>query len=397
MTKCCECGKKIKGRLTTENAVFYDGKYWCKECFENKYFKCEECGEYHRTEEAYETVNGDYICRRCKERFYIRCSDCGYYERSGYLYETYDECLICENCRNDNYYQCEHCGNYVSIDDYYEEYGRTLCPNCYENYSEVIYDYHDFDDFCPYKMPDESRTNPTYGFEIEVAGERRYADEIMDLLNDHAVAMNDSSVDGFEIVTQPMTEQYFIIKFVPMLEKALKFMDNHGFKGHNKGGIHIHVNKEAFDLHMIRNLVTILYGNRLDRNTWLALSQRKQGAMDSWARMTGCRRYEDIDLYENIDYERHTALNYDDRTETYEFRIFNSNTRIERILKNFEIVLALMAYSKEEKEGYADTKGFLKFIDSRKLFYPNLSAFVQEKGIIEHYNKIYTEEELEAA
>lgn len=396
MTKCSYCGKRIKGRLTKENSVFYNGKYYCRECFERNYFRCDDCEEIHPRIEIHYTYDDRFICDACAENGYTRCSDCERMVHEDDTYRTYNDEIICPNCEED-YYRCEACSGLVHGDEVEEYDGYYYCPDCYNNLHRAIYCYHDFEDFYVHNTGEDEIHSPTFGFEIEVAGSRSYAPEVLEKFQDLAVLMDDSSVDGFEIVTQPMTEQYFTTKFLPILKDAMAFLEAKGFKGHNKGGIHIHVNSGSFDLHMIRNLVNILYGSELDRNTWLALSQRKESEMKSWARMTGNKSYEEIYYPGCVDYERHTALNYDDRTDTYEFRIFNSNTRIERILKNFEIVLALMAYSKEEKEGYADTKGFLRYIDSRKLFYPNLSAFVQEKGIIEHYNKIYTDEELEVA
>lgn len=396
MTNCCECGKRFKGGVRNNEVVFHNGYYYCKDCFERNYFRCDDCGEIHSRIEIHYTYNDRFICDACAENGYIRCSDCGRMVHEDDTYRTYNDEIICPNCEED-YYTCEECSGLVHRDDVEEYEGYYYCPDCYNNLQRAIYCYHDFDDFYVHNTDGDDRFSPTYGFEIEVAGSRSYAPEVLEKFQGLAVLMDDSSVDGFEIVTQPMTEQYFTTRFLPILKDAMAFLEAKGFKGHNKGGIHIHVNSGSFDLHMIRNLVNILYGSELDRNTWLALSQRKESEMKCWARMTGNRPYEEISYCNCVDYERHTALNYDDRTDTYEFRIFNSNTRVERILKNFEIVLALMAYSKEEKEGYADTKGFLRYIDSRKLFYPNLSAFVQEKGIIEHYNKIYTNEELEVA
>jgi hypothetical protein len=397
MTKCSYCGKRIKGRLTKENSVFFKGKYYCRECFEKNFFECDECHQIYEITDRTFTYNRDRICPSCREKFYRLCENCNEFVRYNDSYRTYNGEYICPNCEEEDYYRCEECDELVHRDDVEEYDGYYYCPDCYDNLHRAIYGYHDFEDFYVHHTGEDDRFSPTFGFEIEVEGNRSYAPEVLNKFQDLAVLMDDSSVDGFEIVTQPMTEQYFTTKFLPILKDAMTFLEAKGFKGHNRGGIHIHVSSGSFDLHMIRNLVNILYGSELDRNTWLALSQRKESAMKSWARMTGNRPYEEIDYQDSIDYERHTALNYDERTDTYEFRIFNSNTRVERILKNFEIVLALMAYSKEEEEGYADTKGFLRYIDSRKLFYPNLSAFVQEKGIMEHYNKIYTDEELEVA
>ena len=86
---------------------------------------------------------------------------------------------------------------------------------------------------------------------------------------------------------------------------------------------------------------------------------------------------------------RYTALHYDNRTKTYEFRIFNSNTRIERIKKNIQTVYSLVDYSKFREGTYnsANTGDYLEFVKHNGLFYPDLYAFIYDMGIIQRFEE----------
>ena len=101
MTKCSECGKRIKGRLTKKNSVFFNGKYYCKECFERNFFECDDCGEIHRRAEIHFTYNSRYICDGCAENGYIRCNDCGYLVPEEDAYRTYNGERICPDCADE--------------------------------------------------------------------------------------------------------------------------------------------------------------------------------------------------------------------------------------------------------------------------------------------------------
>ena len=98
--------------------------------------------------------------------------------------------------------------------------------------------------------------------------------------------------------------------------------------------------------------------------------------------------------------DRYTALNRDRRTKTYEFRIFNSNLRIERVMKNLECVFALLDYTKlykDEAHAVCDTYGFIRYVLEHEEDYPNLYDYFEERKIKDHFGIRYTEEELEAA
>ena len=78
--------------------------------------------------------------------------------------------------------------------------------------------------------------------------------------------------------------------------------------------------------------------------------------------------------------------------------IFNSNLRIERFLKNYECVLALLDYTKENEQNtlpVCNTVGFIEYVYSHSDKYENLYNFFVERQIKEHYKNGYDEHEIE--
>ena len=168
------------------------------------------------------------------------------------------------------------------------------------------------------------------------------------------------------------------------------FLNKEGFRGHNKGGIHIHVSQEVFTKEMLCVLRNVLYsGDSENLEVWKAITQRKQSEIDHWCRYDEAKDCSTI-LSSDCDYPkiasgRYTALNHDERTGTYEFRIFNSNTRIERIKKNIQTVYSLIDYANYKAPRYysANTVNYIEFVKENNEFYPDLYAFLYEMGIVQ--------------
>lgn len=403
---CKDCGKFVSAK----DGKIVNGEFICDECLNENYFKCDICGKYHKKDdmcyiedtqecictECYE--NGEYffcsvcghfysdnkliiledtqelVCKDCAELNFYQCDDCGRWFKS---VAVTDDCMaICEECWNKgDWIICEDCGRIINIDDSYlgdDEY--YYCEYCISDHqSGTIKAYHSFDDWdYRYEQEEQNTNNNIYfGFEIEVAGERGYSEEVDDKLRGRAVLMQDGSVDGFEIVTDPMTEKYYYNSFMPILEDTMGYLKKNDFKGHNEGGIHIHVSTSACN--NWESIRTLLNYNNID--LWTKLTQRKADKLQQWARL-----YSEQFGGSNTRYQ---ALNYDNRTNTYEFRIFNSNLRVERISKNFEIVLSLIDFvNNNVVNNYTDIKRYIKFVKDNKRQYQNLYNFMIEKEII---------------
>lgn len=381
-----------------------DGVLVCDECVENNYTVCSHCGNWVRNNRAITTVDTEEVyCESCARSHLYRCCNCGdYYENR--LDLDYRQLDVCEACAEEDYTHCDDCGYLVHSEDLMIDEGDEVCPECYQRRQNVILDYHASVNFEKKQLEDEE-TEEYFGLELEVAGSKSCAKEFQNIVGKKdIVLMNDGSIlpEGFEIITMPLSYKYINEQFRNNLDKGLKFLQEKGFNGHNYGGLHIHISREIFNKNQLGQIREILYGNKNDRKTWLILTQRKAEKMSRWTSMeNGYQFYSITDNqaeYPSIGSSRYTAVNYDDRTRTYEFRIFNSNLRIERIMKNIQIVKAIIDYTAEHREDerpVCNTTGLLEYIMQRRIFYPELSAYLDETNIYEqHIAKEYTLQEV---
>lgn len=391
--QCNDCELYTDDYITTS-----DGDYICTDC-EDNYFYCDECHEWHNEDDSVYVENEDIkICSHCFDNYFSYCNDCSKAIRDKNLTEGY-----CNDCYSDHYTECEECGETISIDDrYYDEDGeRDLCYECYQNTRNKVKDYGYTPDLNFLKIPIE-KTTLYYGLELEVSGEERYSGEFLDYFKEdekEVFLTHDSSIrdGGFEITTQPMTYAYILNELQPKLTKALKFLASNDFNSHNYGGLHIHTSREAWTRTQLAQLCEIMYGDENDRNTWLLITQRKEEKMEEWASMSSDDYdFDDVMSGDSPACERYTAVNF--RSDTIEFRIFNGNLRIERILKNLECVKAMYDYTytlKRKHTPQATTTKFLEYVMNRAELYPNLVSFIAERDIQQKHLQGITEDDLE--
>lgn len=395
IVKCDNCGEYVLEENSSETD---NGDVICKECKDNEYSICEHCGALLRHEDLIEIqAQGIWVCQDCANKHYYECECCGKYFVREDGRETFDNHWVCDDCCTFNYRICDDCGYAVHIDvaEYSESDEVDYCPDCAKEHPDCIYGYHEYDAFHKLKTKEEINPNEYFGLEIEVSGNRTYADEFLNIVP-NVVLMSDSSIEdgGFEIVTEPMTRKFLNDVFLPNLEKGMQFLNLHYFCGHNRGGIHIHVSQEVFSKEMLCALNQILYSEiENDFEVWKAISQRQNSEIQQWCKFKdsySCKEIlESDDTYPPLSESRYTALNYDSRTKTYEFRIFNSNTRIERIKKNLQTVYSLIDYSTKKSNDYrfATTIGYIDFVLENKETYPDLHEFLYEMGIVQRLNE----------
>ena len=81
--------------------------------------------------------------------------------------------------------------------------------------------------------------------------------------------------------------------------------------------------------------------------------------------------------------DRYEAINIGGKA-TIEFRIFNSSTRMDRILKNLEFVRSLCEYCEPSKFSLKSLnyKEFAKWMTGKSNRYPYLFSFMESKGIL---------------
>ena len=389
---CDDCGELIEEDRTYTT---YDNRTICKNCYEsNDYFTCERCG---KVVDDYHIVHiedtEEWVCEDCADEHYCQCMGCGEWYTSSKIISDSSNHHLCEDCC-DNYYTCAECGEFVHQNDcYWDDTGNEIyCEYCYntEIQNGFINSYHSNNDWTIHLTESELDNymldKLTLGLEIEVAGNAEYAEGFMERVdNDLIYLERDGSVAGFEIITQPMTKKYATELFKDKISKGFEFLKEHNFKGHNAGGIHIHVANYGDTRLTTYRLKRLLYNLDSDQQSlFLELTQRTKNELERWA--SNQVPYDMSIEYACLQNNRYESLNLDDRTGTLEFRIFNSNLRIERILKNIEMVYALLDYINSSSwNSSSDLYDWMRFVYDNNVNYPNLYLFIEEKHLREKY------------
>lgn len=391
---CDDCGELVEENKTL---ITHDNRIICEECYENNdYFTCERCGKV--VEDCHVVHIEDteeYVCEDCADENYYQCMECGNWYSSGKIITDTEGQHLCEDCYCDNYYTCAECGEFIHQDYAYLDEGSDdmYCEYCYDTaiQNRVINSYHSNNDWTVHLTENEldnyMSDKLTLGLEIEVAGSAEYAEGFMNKIdNDLIYLERDGSVTGFEIITQPMTRQYATEIFTDKISKGFEFLKEHNFKGHNAGGIHIHV-RLPYDnsdfMSCIFKLKKLLYNlPPCMQDLLLLISQRKSDNLKQWSDNTHYRKVTLQDCIKQC--SRYELLNMDGRTQTLEFRMFNSNLRTERIMKNIEVVLSLLDYVETYYTVEIYDKNlftWLDYVERNEEKYPNLVAFINEDKI----------------
>jgi hypothetical protein len=53
------------GKRKLFNQFMFDNEYYCEECFNEKFFVCNDCGEICLRDDSYTTVSNSVICDTC--------------------------------------------------------------------------------------------------------------------------------------------------------------------------------------------------------------------------------------------------------------------------------------------------------------------------------------------
>lgn len=385
-----------------------EDNFWHADCAEmNGLVLCDQCGRFE-DEDNITRYDGEKYCDSCADEWLVSCADCGDIVHREDARYTHDYGYVCETCYDRNYFTCDSCGEIYCIDERYVHGDDWLCERCYENVDE------DYDDDCEgyvhsygwkpngnfYQDDGTYKTccvgdDLYYGFELEVSGSQRFAPDFLDFFASDEKQLylkSDCSIigGGFEIVTHPMTYDYIHNHFAETLRKGLDALKSRKFKGHNKGGMHVHMSRRAFTYDQWCRMVRMMDAEENEK-AWLFLTQRKLGNLEDWAHLNMLRRgdiYSDRvgtdkgkKLFEERQYmnsgTRYCAIN--STPNTIEFRIFNSNLRIERVLKNIEVCQSLYDFTAQTRSDNPKITTYINYVRRHKDKYPNLVAFLKEK------------------
>lgn len=185
---------------------------------------CYCCGDMHDIEELREGLDGNLYCNDC-------------------YWETFDECNDCGRIMwRDNSY-------YVEREDI------CVCEYCYDNYCrDNINGYHCGGNLTFLGEGDSNALR--FGFELEVNHWRAnwarldtYAGEVRDILGDilYDIQEDGSILNGFEIISNPMTYDYYVAN-KGKIEEMLKYLQENEFQTYGDDcGVHIHITRQPLE------------------------------------------------------------------------------------------------------------------------------------------------------
>lgn len=135
---CYVCGRGVP----EDEAEYVDGHIHCRDCFNESYDHCNECGDVVDTDcsDAEYIEDVGWVCSSCLRAHYTQCSVCDNYEHDNEIKDYWTanggEGHICRACREDESVCmcCDECGAYAhpkfTRDVNTGRYTRTWCKDC---------------------------------------------------------------------------------------------------------------------------------------------------------------------------------------------------------------------------------------------------------------------------
>ena len=366
----------------------------CNDCVQT----CQRCDSIGSINESFFEVDGDTWCEACTDRRAYFCDSCEERNSWGTSYVSDRGEDWCESCIGNTSW-CDDC----------EEYNADGCDRCSEdmhNGERIIHDYSYRPDAIFHSTNKDERL--FFGIEIEVEGWESKSDSALHAYQlesmDLAYLKNDGSLNnGFEIVTHPMSHDFFkneASEFWGVLEDL---RSKHGMRvkawDASTCGLHIHISRTGFSggshMHRFLNLV---YSNP---DFYSTLAGRSS---DQWAKFTDIFHkeyvrdangdripYENGYGYEiktmrqfkhkldtNRNSDRYSAVNTLNR-ETLEMRIFRSTVNGDTIKSQLDLAHASVEYTRtltvqDVRNGALHESQFMSYIADNVELYPELNA-----------------------
>jgi DNA-dependent RNA polymerase auxiliary subunit epsilon len=371
---CIACNTELD---STDDNTFTtrSGDAVCESCM----VLCESCEDILSVDDDYNSVEGETWCETCTSNNAHWCDLCDSYF-TGYTYGT-DDCndTMCERCYENNTTYCEDCD-------------ATYLNGCEYNHDEdvdtrLIHDYSYRPDPKFHSSEDEN-TRLYFGIEVEteVRGgsyeNRRYAAEYAVRLEHEGLAYlkSDGSLEcGFEIVSHPMTHNYFMNKASTLWNTIGALKSNYDMMawGTKTCGLHIHISRAGFNggSHQHRFL-QLVYNNK---DFYEVLAGRSSS---HWAKFddnvdpsTGQKSLKH--KFERGGSDRYAAVNTNNR-QTLEMRIFRGSLNTRFIKSCIDLAHASVEFTRvmsvpEVREHKLDCINLIQYIRERAELYPSLN------------------------
>jgi len=387
-SECTVCSTDIEA-----DDVFFttDGNSYplCADCK----LICERCDDVGSVDDDFHDVNGDIWCDSCTSNRAYWCESCEQYNAYGTSYIVDRGEAWCESCTNDAYW-CDDC----------DEWNAEGCDSCLsnENGNRIVHDYSYRPDAIFHSTDKNERL--FFGIEVEVEAGRNYelASERAHQLEgiDLAYLKSDGSLNhGFEIVTHPMSHEFFKNEAQELWATLEELRTNDPYKvkawDTNTCGLHIHISRTGFSsgshMHRFLNLVYSnqeLYEKLAGRSSeqWAKFSDIMVNdyARDThgniieddhgFARSVTTRTFKRKLGYRGSD--RYSAVNTNN-PETLEMRIFRGSVNGDTIKAQLDLAHASVEYTRtinanDVINGALTADSFMWYIFEHEELYPHL-------------------------
>jgi DNA-dependent RNA polymerase auxiliary subunit epsilon len=370
--KCTVCDLDLDSSTVIETD---SGQPVCETCS----VICMRCDSVQHMNDIYGNVDGERWCEPCIDSYAAYCDLCDKYF-TGHRYGAEDTGMtFCESCFEGNVSYCEDCDNY-----YYE--GCSYSHEDEED-SRLIHDYSYRPDPI-FRSSEDENTRLYFGIEVEteVRGgsfdDRKYAAEYAVKLEQYNLAYlkSDGSLEcGFEIVSHPMTHNYFMKDASMLWETISTLKSNYNMMawGTKTCGLHVHISRAGFNggSHQHRFL-QLVYNNK---DFYEVLAGRSSS---HWAKFddnvdpsTGRKSFKH--KFDRHGSDRYSAVNTNNR-QTLEMRIFRGSINPRFIKSAIDLAHASVEFTrvmsvKEVREGGLSCLNFRQYIESKSELYPSLN------------------------
>jgi hypothetical protein len=378
---------------------------------------CSGCTAEVDAEDAYHiSYSGDVSCSECK-RICEHCDDTGW-ENDDWYYVDSSE-MWCQSCMESHANYCDDCNEYHTGSSYYtQDTNNSYCENCIGNASfcedcdeyyangcddhsgddaRVIHDYSYRPDPIFHTTKEDDRL--FFGLEIEVEASRNrsesaeYASRLEDL--SLAYLKSDGSLNcGFEIVTHPMTHDFYKNEAYELWNTLEALRSRNGIKvkawDASTAGLHIHISRAGFNggAHMHRFL-RLVYDNQTlyeaiagrSSSRWAKFDDARTDYVDEDAegnRKWKSRRNLKSKLDNARDSDRYSAVNTQNHA-TLEMRIFRSSVNGDTVKSFIDLAHASVEYTRgmsvrDVRQGALSCDNFSSYIQDNAALYPELNA-----------------------
>lgn len=307
--------------------------------------------------------------------------------------------------------KCKVCGEPIDFDAWkvQKHVGFFVCEK-HRKYGEVIniHSYHSSQTLKELKTDKEVQL---FGFELEVNTKERinrnllniYAGVVKEILGEilYDIQEDGSVSNGFEIITNPMSKEYYFSKEVQdRLRTLLKFLNSVGLNYNNGCGLHIHTTRKPIEDLKIENYIGKLHLIlETFKDEFKILSQRDNYSYCRFLSDEVSLSVEDLKASSLLDKKKNTTryltIN-NQKGATIELRLFKATTNIQILNAYMQIYMNIIDYLKKDKLDKKTIKDFTKGNYARPYANSMIKEYrelfiVDNSKIIERIRKIKTD------